>query len=140
MGANANKQLMQHIMTEMAKGNRKPFADSMADDFRWIIPGTSSWSKTYDGKEAVLNDLMRPLFAQFATPYTSTAQRYIAEGDHVVVECQGRVTTKAGKAYNNTYCLVCRLAEGKLKELTEYMDTALLASVLEAPGTQIPRP
>ena len=133
MQANANKELMQRIMAELARGNGKPFVDSMAQDMRWTISGRTRWSGTYDGKRAVLDDLLRPLFAQFATQYTNSAHRYIAEGDYVVVECRGSVTTQAGKAYDNTYCYVCRFSGGKLKELTEYLDTELVASALEAP-------
>src|SRR5713226_6945114 len=61
MSAAANKQLMQQVFAELAKGNGKPFVDAMADDFRWTITGTTPWSKTYDGKQTVLNDLMQPL-------------------------------------------------------------------------------
>jgi ketosteroid isomerase-like protein len=74
----------------------------------------------------VLKELMAPLFANFADQYRNTAQRFIAEDDYVVVECRGEVTTKSGKPYNNTYCYVCRISDGKLKELTEYMDTQLV--------------
>jgi ketosteroid isomerase-like protein len=125
---------MQQIFRELAKGNSKPFGDAMADDFCWTIIGTTSWSGTYAGKQAVLSELMRPLFSQFADQYTNTADRFIAEGDHVVIQCRGRVTTKSGTPYNNTYCYVCRLADGKLRELTEYLDTELVSSVLAAPG------
>jgi len=41
--------------------------------------------------------------------------------------------TRSGKPYDNHYCYVCRLADGKLRELTEYMDTELAASALGAP-------
>jgi len=134
MSAAENKLLMQQIFAELAKGNGKPFVDIMADDFRWTITGTTPWSKTYDGKQAVLKDLMQPLFSQFANRYINTAERFIAENDYVVVECRGRVTTKAGKAYNNTYCYVCRMAGGKLRELTEYLDTQLVAAALADPA------
>jgi len=134
MSAIENKQLMQKVFAELAKGNGKPFVDSMADDFRWTITGTTPWSKTYDGKQAVLKDLMQPLFSQFANRYTNTAQRFIAEDDYVVVECCGRVTTKAGKPYNNTYCYVCRIFGGKIRELTEYLDTQLVATALADPA------
>jgi ketosteroid isomerase-like protein len=50
-----------------------------------------------------------------------------------VVECRGKVTTKTGKPYNNTYCWVCRLVDGKLTELTEYLDTELVATTLLPP-------
>jgi ketosteroid isomerase-like protein len=130
-----NKQLMEEIFNELSKGNSKPFAEAMADDFCWTIIGTTRWSGTYRGKESVLKDLMTPLFAQFADQYTNTADRIIAEGDHVVIECRGRVTTKAGAGYNNTYCYVCRLDGGKLRELTEYLDTELVTATLSGPGT-----
>jgi len=130
MSAAENKQLMQNIFSELSKGNGKPFVESLADDFCWTIIGSTKWSRTYRGKQAVLTDLLRPLFAQFADQYTNTAHRFIAEDDYVVVECRGRVTTKSGAPYNNTYCWVCRVAGGKLQELTEYMDTELVSAAL----------
>jgi ketosteroid isomerase-like protein len=57
----------------------------------------------------------------------------IAEGDYVVVEALGKVTTTSGRAYNNSYCYVCRLIGGKLVEITEYMDTEMAAAVLGPP-------
>jgi ketosteroid isomerase-like protein len=131
---NANKDLMQAIFSELANGNGRPFIEAMAEEFSWTFKGSSSWSGTYRGKQAVREQLLGPLFAQFADQYTNTAQRFIAEGEYVVVECQGRVTTKAGKPYHNQYCWVCRLVDGKLLELTEYMDTALAEAVLDSPA------
>jgi len=130
MGAAENKQLMQNIFSELSKGNGKPFVESLADDICWTIIGSTKWSRTYRGKEAVLTELLRPLFAQFADQYTNTAHRFIAEDDYIVVECRGRVTTKSGTPYNNTYCWVCRVADGKLRELTEYLDTELVTAAL----------
>ncbi len=95
--------------------------------------GTTAWSGTYQGKEAVRKDLIKPLFDKFADEYTNTAHRFIAEDDFVVVECQGKVNTKSGKPYNNTYCYVCKFSDGKLIELTEYMDTQLVVDVLGNP-------
>jgi ketosteroid isomerase-like protein len=129
-----NKQLMQGIFAELSKGNGKPFIASLADEFCWTVTGTTKWSRTYRGKQVVLDELFRPLFAQFAGQYTNAAHRFIAEDDYVVVECRGSVTTRTGKPYNNTYCYVCRLSEGKLQELTEYLDTELVTSALHEPA------
>jgi ketosteroid isomerase-like protein len=131
MSASENKQLLQHIFAELSQGNSKPFVESLADDVRWTIIGTTKWSRTFDGKQAVLTELIGPLRAQFTDPIRVTAHRFIAEGDNVVVEARGQATTKAGKAYNNTYCWVFRLADSKVQELTEYMDTALVTVVLD---------
>jgi ketosteroid isomerase-like protein len=125
-----NKQIMQNIFAEMAKGNSKLFVETMADDFRWILPGTNQWSRTFDGKNAVLTELFGMLSSTIAGPIITTAQRFIADGDYVVVEARGKSTTKAGNPYNNSYCFVFRLAGGKLKEVTEYMDTELATAAL----------
>ncbi len=131
--AAANKALLQAAFAELAKGNGAPLVDLMADDFSWIIPGQSTWSREWRGKQVVREELFRPLFARFADTYTNEAKRFIAEDDFVVVECGGKVNTKSGKPYNNTYCYVCRIEGGLLRELTEYMDTELAASALGAP-------
>lgn len=128
-----NKQLMHSIFAELAKGNGRPFVEAMADEFTWTMPGSGTWSGTWSGKQVVRDELLQPLFARFAGTYTNEAQRFIAEGDHVVVQCRGKVTTKAGQPYENHYCFVCRLADGKLRELTEYMDTELAAKALGQP-------
>jgi uncharacterized protein len=129
MGAAENKQLLQNVFAELSVGNAKPFVDSMADDIRWTVMGTTKWSKTYEGKQAVLTDVFGVLRAKVGDQIRTTAHRFIAEGDYVVVEARGNNVTKAGKPYNNAYCFVFRLADGKLKELTEYLDTELVTAV-----------
>ena len=128
--ATENKRKMQYVMTELSKGNRQPFGEIMADDFCWKMIGTTIWSGIYQGKASVINDLMKPLFDNFADVYTNTASRFIAEDDFVVIECKGKVNTKSGKPYNNTYCYICKFSKGKLIELTEYLDTQLVVDVL----------
>jgi uncharacterized protein len=130
-----NKQILQDAFASLATGDGKPFLDCMADDFSWTIIGTTPWSRTYAGKTAVQRELFRPLFAQFADRYINRALRFIAEDDYVVVECRGQSTTKSGNAYNNSYCYVCRFANGQMVELTEYLDTALVEKALAPPST-----
>ena len=131
MSAAENKQLMQHIFDELGQGNSRPLVESMADDFCWTVTGSTKWSRTYKGKEAVLGELFATLRSRMADRIRTIAERFIAEDDVVVVEARGNNTTKNGKPYNNTYCFVFRLANGKLQDVTEYMDTLLVATALE---------
>jgi uncharacterized protein len=133
MGAAENKQLMQEIFAELSKGNSRPFVESMHDDFRWTVTGNTKWSRTYDGKRAVLTDLFGALRSRIGDNIITTAHRFIAEGDMVVVEARGSNTTLEGRPYNNAYCFVFRIAEGKLREVTEYLDTELVTSALVDP-------
>jgi len=131
MSAAENKQLMQHIFDELGQGNSRPLVESMADDFCWTVTGSTKWSRTYKGKEAVLGELFATLRSRMADRIRTIAERFIAEDDVVVVEARGNNTTKNGRPYNNRYCFVFRLANGKLQEVTEYMDTLLVATALE---------
>jgi ketosteroid isomerase-like protein len=133
MTTGENKQLMQTIFSELSRGNSRPFVDSLADDVRWTLTGTTDWSRTYDGKQAVRSELLRPLFAQFGERYMAEATRLTAEDDRVVVEARGQVTTKAGRPYDNAYCYVFRIVGGRITEITEYFDTELVATALAPP-------
>lgn len=139
MNTAENKQLLQHVFAEMSNGNTKPFGEILADDVRWTIIGRTKYSKTYEGKQTVYyeskqtvyKELLEPLFSQFANQYANQARRFVAEADYIVVEARGRVTTKTGKEYNNEYCYIFRFADGKVRELTEYFDTAMIDRTLE---------
>jgi ketosteroid isomerase-like protein len=125
-----NKELMQAIFSEMASGNSRPFVEAMADDIRWTVTGQTKWSRTYEGKQSVLTELVGTLRSRIADRVRTIAHRFIAEGDFVVVEARGQNTTKEGVPYNNTYCFVFRLAGGRVHEVTEYMDTELVTAAL----------
>lgn len=130
MNTAENKQLIQNIFGEMAQGNSRPLVEAMADDFCWTVTGNNRWSGTYQGKQAVLGQLLAVLRARIDGRVKTIAHRFIAEGDFVVVEARGNNVTKEGRPYNNAYCFVIRLEDGKLKEITEYMDTELVTAVL----------
>ncbi|MCC5942108.1 MAG: nuclear transport factor 2 family protein [Balneolaceae bacterium] len=128
----SNKQLMQHVFAEMAKGNLGPFVDIMAEDMQWSWMGTESWTRTFNGKETVINELLAAVKETLKESYEVIPHRFIAEGDFVVIEHTGKNTTPDGMPYHNRYCWVCRFSGGKLKELREYMDTELVTKTFGA--------
>ncbi len=134
MGTVGNKHLLQDIFAATARGDSRPLVDAMADDFRWTISGNGRWSRSYDGRQAVLTELFPVLRERIEGRIKMIPRRILADGDHVVVEARGDNVTKAGQRYDNSYCFVFRLAGGKLAEVTEYMDTELVTSALGAPN------
>ena len=129
-----NKALVQAIMDARSRRDNAPFLAAIADDFVWRIIGSTAWSGEYVGKNEVMERLLKPLVAQLTAPTRLTATNILADGDHVVVQCHGDATTVSGQRYANTYCFVIRIAAGQLRELTEYMDTALVERVLQPPS------
>jgi ketosteroid isomerase-like protein len=133
MATDTNKQLVRNAFEALGRSDVRPLIHLMRDDFAWIIEGQSRFSRRYEGKAVVKRDLLDMLFQAFATPYRFTIDEIIAEGERVVVLGHGEVKTKAGMDYNNSYCFVLKLADGKLTELREYLDTALVERVFGSP-------
>jgi uncharacterized protein len=126
----ANKALLRHAYEEISKGNPAVLMGSLADDIRWTIIGTTALSGTFNGKQEVADKLAIPLRARLDGPIVFTLDDFIAEGDQVVMRARGRATAKSGKPYNNSYCIVARIVGGKIQEMTDYVDTALIDRAL----------
>jgi ketosteroid isomerase-like protein len=129
MSAAENKDLIRNMMAELGKGNSQAFLGAMAEDVRFTIMGTTKFSGTYNGKQDVVNKLLGPLSAQLEGGLTITPDNFIAEGDFVAMLARGNSKAKNGKSYNNHYCQIFRVANGKVQEITEYLDTELVTSV-----------
>jgi ketosteroid isomerase-like protein len=133
MSAAENKALLKHAFAELAKANSRPYFEMMADDFTFTVMGGTDWARTWTGKESVIRDLHGPLRAQFADAFTIQAVNIVAEGNFVVVEARGCVSTKRGDRYDNKYCLVYELRDGRTVSVREYADSALVDRVLDPP-------
>lgn len=127
-----NRQLMERVFEGLARGDGSAFVESMSDDFTWVITGTTAWSGTYRGKREVRERLLGPLMAQLEN-YRNRPLSMTAEDDRVVVECRGESVTRSGERYDNAYCWVCQIQDGRLTRLTEYMDTELVTRALAPP-------
>ena len=129
MGAAENKQVIRDAFTAWANGDGTAFFNTLADDVRWTVIGTSPVSQTYTSRQAFLEGAAKPLNARLAGPISPTVVNIIGEGDTVVLQWEGRATTKSGKPYNNSYCWVMRLTGGKVTEGTAYIDTELVSEL-----------
>ncbi len=126
-----NRAIVTHAFAELAKGNTAPYVAAMADSFTWRPMGSGAWGKVFAGKDNVRRNMFARLHAQYAAQPRIEADAIYADGDRVVVEARGSATTKTGKAYDNRYCFVIRMAGGKMVEVREYLDTALAEAVLD---------
>ena len=109
--------------------DRALFVATLADDATWTVTGQCSWSRTFKGKQAILNDLHGHVRSRLVDRARTLAHHFIADGDHVVVEAKRRQRHKEGVRYDNDYCLVFRLEDGKIKEIREYCDSVLTERV-----------
>jgi hypothetical protein len=121
MGTAENKEIVRKISS-----GEVGLLDLWAEDGVWIIPGMA----TFRGKAEIAEKLIGPVTDLMASMGSVEITNMLAEGDYVVVEqhAKDRITN-TGKPYNNTYCMVYKILDGKVKQVTEYCDTALAKSV-----------
>jgi ketosteroid isomerase-like protein len=129
MTAAANKKLMQTIFAASAAGDRTSYVDALADDVTMTVTGQYSWSQTFHGKESVLRDLYGYV-ASLLQHRRTVPLRIIADDEWVAVEARGDMVTLAGERYDNHYCMLYRIEDGKIREIREYNDSALCERVL----------
>ena len=125
-----NKKLVQQIFADSAARSGTTFADNLAEDASWVVTGQYSWSHEFRGRDAIQNGLMGHFRSFFAERPRTLAFNFIADGDYVAVEARGDNVTKAGLRYDNQYCLVFRIENGKIKQIKEYCDSTLVERVL----------
>lgn len=130
MDTNDNRLLMEKIFARLAEGDGRLFVEHLADDVVIRVTGQYSWSRTFNGKATVLRELYGYLGTLLQGRQRTVAHRFIADGGTVAVEARGDMVTKAGVPYCNEYCLVFRLAGGKIVEMREYCDSLLTETVL----------
>ena len=130
MSAEANKKLVQQIYTDSADRSGTTFADNLAEDAVWIVTGQYSCPHEFKGRDAIQNGLMGHFRSFFAVRPRTVAFNFIAEGEYVVVEAKGDNVTKSGQRYDNQYCMVWRIENGRIKLIKEYCDSALVERVL----------
>ena len=136
MGVAENKKIVESFY---AAGNRGDFDACFAlisDDVTWTNMGSTSLSGTYRGKAELMERLLGPLFGQLKAGISSSIDNLIGEADYVVALTSGTAETTDGRPYNNKYCQIIRIQNGKFIEVTEYFDTELASSIFgSAPGS-----
>ncbi len=126
MGAAENKKLIQDMFAELSSGNPEAFLGNMADDVQFTLIGSTKFSGVFNGKQELIDKVLAPLSSQLEGGLTITPENFIADGDTVAMQAKGKSRTKSGKSYDNTYCQVFQIVNGKVQRVTEYLDTELV--------------
>jgi len=124
-----NKQVVRDFYETANRGDMDACLGLLAEDLVWTNIGSTRFSGTYSGKQAVLEELIGPLFGQLRAGISSRIDRLVSEGDVVVAETSGTAETLDGVAYNNTYCQIFKIRDGRIVQVKEYFDTALTDTV-----------
>jgi ketosteroid isomerase-like protein len=109
-------------------GNAQRFIENFANDSRSTIIGSSKFSGTWAVKPDFVGAVGKPLRTLLQGGIKITIDNLISEGDYVAMRSRGKAKTKARGTYKNTYCMVYRIANGKIRQAMEYPDTELVTA------------
>jgi len=127
MSLEDNKQVIRDFFEALCGGDMDGALALCHDDVVWTIIGDTPVSKTFHGHKGVAEDLMGEVarVVKEEDGLRVDIIEMIAEGDKVVARAQGTITGNHGP-YNNTYCHVFTVRDGKIADDVEYLDTALI--------------
>jgi uncharacterized protein len=129
MNTAENKRLVQDAFAAWARGENNAVFNLLADDVHWTVIGSTLVSRTYMSKQEFLEGAVKPLGQKLSGAIQPTVTAVSADGDLVIVQWEGRANGKNGTLYNQTYCWVMRLADGKVREGTAYLDTEMVSQL-----------
>lgn len=124
-----NREIVQAALDAVTRGDIDALMNTLADDVKWTFFGSHRFAGTFHGKDALLTGLFAVIGEVLEDGIRLDVRSISADGERVVVEAKGRARSKQGLEYNNDYCLVFDLADGRIRHVREYLDTALVTRV-----------
>ena len=149
MSTEDNRRLIERWYEALAAGDFQTIFDMHHDDVVYNMVGNTPVSGRIYGKDACCNGMIaQKLLDKLVPDEVRFAKRWkivAAEGDRVVGLMQGGGPTRNGQSYEQTYCEIFTIRDGKIAEMHNFFDTVLVEQCLfdnplERPETPLPDP
>lgn len=121
-----SREVVQRWFDLIARGDAQAAFGLFTDDVVYHLKGTTPVSGVYRGLPEIVDDFFTPWRKQIVGDIVLTVDELIGDGERVVALARGKAKTIHGLPYDNDYVFVFRLRSGKISEVVEYLDTALV--------------
>ena len=122
----SSRETVQTWFDLIAKGDAQSAFGLFTDDIVYTLKGNTPVSGVYRGLRQIVEDFFTPWRKQIVGDIVLTVEELIGDGERVVALARGKAKTIHGLPYDNDYAFVFRLRDGKISEVIEYLDTALV--------------
>jgi uncharacterized protein len=123
-----NKQVVLTFIDAMGRSDPDTAAPCLTPDAYTLAKGFSKFAGVRN------HDVILATIAAFKqlvpTGLSCIVKTVTAESERVVVEFEGNATLANGKPYNNQYCMVFSMRDGRIAQVNEYFCTKLAEEVL----------
>jgi hypothetical protein len=130
MSAEDNKRAAMATWKAFASRDPAEIAAMFTDDAQWFAPpgnataAALNTTKHVMGKADIVQFIAFEFGKLFARDVKLDFKGLYGDGDIVVVEHRLRATLANGAPYDNDYCFVLEMENGRIRRMREYMDTA----------------
>lgn len=104
----------------------------LADDALWWVQPGSPMAGDYRGREAVLAMLGRAFGLYDAASMRTEQRLLLADGEWVCVWLALAARTAKGREWQSDYVFLFRVADGRIREVREFIDTQRVREVVFA--------
>lgn len=128
-------QTLREYLDALVSGDLERIAAFFAPQATWTIHGTLPLAGTYEGAAEIMNFLATAMSQLFA-PGTQkfTFGDVLADGQTAILEWNVTGTAAAtGLTYDNDYCAIFTIHDGRIHAVREYFDTDHVRRVLYPP-------
>lgn len=126
-GAITPKEVVLSAIRALTEARYPDYLDHLAEDVRFYTIGSTPYSGLIVGRQAVWDQVLGKTTQSIGEGgYREEIKNVVCEGELVVVESRGFEKLTTGGEYNNEYAAIYRVADGRISELTFYLDTDLL--------------
>jgi ketosteroid isomerase-like protein len=134
MTSTTPKQVVQRYLDALLDGNIDTIRDSFAEDATWTIYGDLPIAGPWEGRDRIVDDFLSTVGGTLFEAGTQSFEfpTLIAEGDTVALEWRVRARTVGGADYDNVYCGIFTVRDGRISAAREYLDSAYAAQTLFA--------
>jgi hypothetical protein len=127
-----NGALISGLYASFAKGDVPAVLGALDQKVEWREADGFPYAGTYNGPDAVLNGVFMPLGTEW-DGFTVTPDEIVVSGDRVIAMGYYAGTYKAtGKSFRAQFAHAWRLADGKVVNFQQYVDTALVQEAIRA--------
>ncbi|MGF1429955.1 nuclear transport factor 2 family protein [Kitasatospora sp. LaBMicrA B282] len=126
------KEIVARYVQAVIDGDLAAIRDSFTPDATWEYPGDLPLSRTWTGRDAIVDDFLVGAGAYFAPDGAPrvTLTGLLADGDRVIAEWTALGTAKGGGRYDNRCLGIFTVRDGRIAAVREYLDTRMVGRVL----------
>jgi ketosteroid isomerase-like protein len=126
------KQVLQRYLDALVAGDIETIRDSFTEDATWTIKADLPIAGPWHGRDQIVDEFLAAVMGERFIPGSHVFEfpTMIADGDTIALEWHVSARSAAGDPYENDYCGVFVIQDGKIAAVREYLDSGYATRVL----------